>query len=158
LRKCLAPSGVPFTRRRWGGHTRFLVRGPRPGELIPIFGLEVIVNLFRNHHCIRLLCLGLGLSLSGCKDTTEHASAHHSISRDAGTQSLLKLCPETRPEMCTQQYDPVCAKRDTGIRCVTTPCESSAWVTYSNGCSACSDPKVSAFKSGSCGGDGELLD
>lgn len=37
-------------------------------------------------------------------------------------------------KICTTQYDPVCGRRDTGIRCVTTPCPSSELKTYSNSC------------------------
>jgi len=35
---------------------------------------------------------------------------------------------------CPLNYDPVCGRKDTGIRCVTTPCESSEDITYSNAC------------------------
>jgi hypothetical protein len=59
-------------------------------------------------------------------------------------------CSDPRPQICTMDYTPVCAQRDTGIRCVTTPCPSSEWKTYSNGCSACSDSDVSGYRSGSC--------
>lgn len=38
------------------------------------------------------------------------------------------------PITCTQEYDPVCGVVDTGIRCVTTPCPSSAEKTFSNKC------------------------
>jgi len=36
---------------------------------------------------------------------------------------------------CTLNYDPVCGRKDTGIRCITTPCDSTEDVTYSNMCS-----------------------
>jgi len=51
-------------------------------------------------------------------------------------------CTNPRPEMCTMDYRPVCATKDTGVRCVTQPCDSTEIATYSNGCSACSDPVV----------------
>lgn len=54
----------------------------------------------------------------------------------------LTACPEKRPEVCTFDYRPVCATRDTGIRCVTTPCPSTEQKTYGNACSACADKKV----------------
>ena len=60
------------------------------------------------------------------------------------------LCTEPRPQMCTMEYNPVCAVRDTGIRCVTTPCPSSERKTYSNACSACGDKKVTGFQPGAC--------
>jgi len=38
------------------------------------------------------------------------------------------------PIICTMQYDPVCGEYETGIRCVTTPCPSTARKTYGNAC------------------------
>lgn len=54
-------------------------------------------------------------------------------------------CKNPRPQYCTREYLPVCAKRDTGIRCVTTPCPSTREKTYSNACTACSDSKVYGY-------------
>lgn len=62
----------------------------------------------------------------------------------------LQTCPDARPQICTQQYSPVCAQRDTGIRCVTTPCPSTENKTYSNGCTACADTKVQGYLPGAC--------
>ena len=62
----------------------------------------------------------------------------------------LTGCDEPRPEFCKAIYDPVCAARDNGIRCVTTPCDSIEWATYSSGCSACADPLVFRHRAGSC--------
>jgi hypothetical protein len=59
-------------------------------------------------------------------------------------------CADPRPQVCTMIYDPVCATRDTGIRCITTPCPSSEQVTKSSSCSACSDPKVISYVKGEC--------
>jgi len=59
-------------------------------------------------------------------------------------------CQEPRPEMCTMDYKPVCATKDNGVRCITTPCDSTDFVTYSNACSACSDAKVYAYQAGAC--------
>lgn len=59
-------------------------------------------------------------------------------------------CTEPRPQACTMDYRPVCATRDTGIRCVTTPCPSSEQKTFGNACSACGDPKVSQYVNGEC--------
>lgn len=59
--------------------------------------------------------------------------------------NTLVQCKSPRPEICTEQYLPVCASKDTGIRCVTTPCPSEENVTYGNACSACSDPKVHGY-------------
>ena len=60
------------------------------------------------------------------------------------------MCTEPRPEACAQIYEPVCATRDTGVRCITTPCPSSEEVTKGNACSACSDPKVISYVQGEC--------
>ncbi|MGR9099908.1 MAG: hypothetical protein ACU826_05005 [Gammaproteobacteria bacterium] len=68
----------------------------------------------------------------------------------AGENRNIVRCEEPRPQICTQEYLPVCALRDTGIRCVTTPCDSTEWKTYANGCGACSDPKVEGYIPGDC--------
>jgi hypothetical protein len=47
-------------------------------------------------------------------------------------------------------YLPVCATRDTGIRCITTPCPSTERKTMSSACSACSDPRVVSHVKGEC--------
>jgi hypothetical protein len=62
----------------------------------------------------------------------------------------VAVCSEPRPEACTQEYRPVCAERDNGVRCVTTPCDSTEKKTYSNGCTACSDPLVYSYEPGAC--------
>lgn len=65
-------------------------------------------------------------------------------------QAKPVACTDPRPQACTMDYRPVCATRDTGIRCVTTPCPSTEKRTYSNGCGACSDPKVSGYVPEAC--------
>lgn len=52
--------------------------------------------------------------------------------------------------VCTEEYDPVCAMRDTGIRCVKPPCPSAEWRTYGNACTACRDDKVYRYVEGEC--------
>lgn len=59
-------------------------------------------------------------------------------------------CEDPRPEMCTREYLPVCALRDTGVRCVTTPCPSIEWKTYGNACDACADADVIGHVRGAC--------
>jgi len=59
-------------------------------------------------------------------------------------------CTDPRPELCTLDYRPVCATRDTGVRCVTTPCDSTELATYSNACAACADPRVVSSTQGAC--------
>lgn len=60
------------------------------------------------------------------------------------------VCQDPRPQICTMDYTPVCGLRDTGVRCVTTPCPSTEWATYSNGCTACSDTRVFGYVAGEC--------
>lgn len=59
-------------------------------------------------------------------------------------------CTLPRPQVCTFINMPVCAVRDTGIRCVTTPCNSTERINYANACSACSDPNVLSYTDGVC--------
>ena len=48
-------------------------------------------------------------------------------------------CLNPRPEVCTQDSRPVCAKlEDGGVK------------SYSNGCSACADPNVNRYRKGAC--------
>jgi hypothetical protein len=48
-------------------------------------------------------------------------------------------CSEPRPQMCTMDYRPVCAQLENG-----------QLKTYSNGCTACSDTKISSYRDGAC--------
>jgi hypothetical protein len=50
-----------------------------------------------------------------------------------------QICREPRPEMCTQQYDPVCGQFIRGGSQI-----------YSNWCSACSDKAVESYVPGEC--------
>ena len=54
-------------------------------------------------------------------------------------QKEFTACKEPRPQMCTREYRPVCAKRADG-----------SMKTYSNGCTACTDPKVVGYYQGAC--------
>ena len=60
------------------------------------------------------------------------------------------MCKEPRLEVCTMIYQPVCATRDTGVRCIRAPCPSEEQVTKSSSCNACSDPKVISYVQGEC--------
>ena len=84
----------------------------------------------------------MALAAYGCS-----AVANEPPAPDPG--SLIQ-CEDPRPEVCTREYMPVCALRDTGIRCVTTPCDSTEWVTAGNSCSACSDAKAFGYRPGAC--------
>jgi hypothetical protein len=84
----------------------------------------------------RLLALvGLALACNG-----SGAPAEPATSAGAASAGELTPCPEPRPEMCTMDYVPVCGRR------------GAEWKTYPNACGACSDPAVSGFRAGPCGG------
>jgi hypothetical protein len=68
----------------------------------------------------------------------------------AQAKSEPAMCTEPRPQVCTMIYEPVCATRDTGIRCITTPCPSTEQVTRSSSCNACNDAKVISWVPGEC--------
>lgn len=69
------------------------------------------------------------------------------VSKD---DALYKACKNPRPQICTREYRPVCGTRDTGIRCLTTPCASTERKTYGNACTACADSTVIEYRSGKC--------
>lgn len=68
----------------------------------------------------------------------------------AGPLQFATYCEDPRPQICTRDYRPVCATRDNGIRCVTTPCPSTETATYGNACDACADPAVYYHQPGEC--------
>ncbi len=70
--------------------------------------------------------------------------------RPPASDVAQRPCESPRPEVCAQVYDPVCAQRDNGVRCVTTPCDSTDPHPYPNACEACRDPKVVSFTPGPC--------
>ena len=55
------------------------------------------------------------------------------------TPPLVTQCDTTRPQVCTMEYDPVCAELIAGGR-----------KTYSSACNACADDAVSGFLRGAC--------
>ena len=79
-----------------------------------------------------------------------HADGLTLFRNEGWTVETAEPIKDPRPEACTAQYDPVCATRDTGIRCITAPCPSSEQKTMGNACTACSDPKVSGWVKGEC--------
>ena len=77
----------------------------------------------------RLLLLVMsGLLLTACYSSNNKPD-------DSG----LMLCPEERSQICTREYNPVCATmRDGSVK------------TYSTGCTSCSDPSVVGYRMGEC--------
>ena len=79
---------------------------------------------------ISTITLFMAMMLSACVSTTIE---------DKSDAPKLAKCPEERPEMCTMQYDPVCAKLiDNTLQ------------TFSNSCSACADKQSVAYLQGEC--------
>jgi hypothetical protein len=60
---------------------------------------------------------------------------------DGGSTPAFTACRAPRPELCTREYRPVCA------RLAGAPERS---VTRSNACVACSDPAVEGYRPGAC--------
>lgn len=83
-------------------------------------------------------------------DEIVHEICERKVICQPDMQNSLFYCDEVRPEMCTMEYDPVCAQVDTGVRCITEPCDSFELKTYSNGCSACADARVTVYRLGAC--------
>ena len=55
------------------------------------------------------------------------------------TLSNLTRCPDQRPQICTREYNPVCAQlSDASTR------------TYATGCTACADENVVGWVAGEC--------
>jgi hypothetical protein len=71
----------------------------------------------------------LAIFLSGCSRS------------DAQETTTFTACREPRPEICYEIYAPVCASLNTGM---------PVQVTFSNDCTACTDPQVRGFVQGKC--------
>ena len=96
-----------------------------------------------------LLALLLCFFISACQEKSEQAQTDKSEQTEESMQTLIQ-CPDNRPEVCTQIYQPVCGLVDTGIRCITTPCPSAEYKTFGNACTACSDKNVTGYSEGEC--------
>lgn len=90
----------------------------------------------------------LSLLLVGCTGDTnlanEYTIGENSSTSQKHTPENLTTCPEERPEMCTQQYDPVC-----GYFYNEDETESIK-KTFGNGCSACADSNIEGYVDGEC--------
>ena len=83
-------------------------------------------NLSRTKILLPVLCLLV--LLTGCASDPQPA-----------LPANLTLCPEQRPQICTREYNPVCAVLADGAR-----------KTYATGCTACSDEQVTGWVAGAC--------
>jgi hypothetical protein len=91
-----------------------------------------------------------GLKLLNLNFINSETFLNFSCYEETSATRSRTACTDPRPEACTAEINQVCAERDNGIRCVTTPCPSIEWETYNNGCNACSDPLVYSYYPGSC--------
>jgi hypothetical protein len=81
----------------------------------------------------------LFLLIFACILLLQSCSAKVGVDETQSEKAQGKVCPEPRPEMCTQQYDPVCGQLSAG-----------GSKTYSNWCSACSNKAVKSYVPGEC--------
>jgi len=95
------------------------------------------------------MCLAAVLSISALAGCGRSVAEETTVARQPELAKYTE-CREPRPEICYEIYAPVCATRDTGIRCITTPCPSTEQRVYSNDCTACADPKVIGYHPGKC--------
>lgn len=87
--------------------------------------------------------LRVGLSLMALLLTTGCAMTG-GPSEGSQRAQLDVQCQDPRPEVCTFEYQPVCALRE------SDQSAGREWETYSNGCTACSDVTVIGYKAEPC--------
>ncbi len=97
-----------------------------------------------------LIVLGASVLISCQSPKQSGSDSIPSTPADVAKPVEVTQCKEPRSPICTKEYRPVCATRDTGVRCVTTPCPSTELVTKGNACTACADEKVSSYVPGKC--------
>jgi len=88
----------------------------------------------------KVICMFSLVSLSVLATScTTTANEKNEINNEPGSLDLI-LCQEPRPQICTREYEPVCATLQDG-----------STKTGSTGCTSCSDPEVIGYKMGACG-------
>jgi hypothetical protein len=88
---------------------------------------------------LRLLSLvSLGILTVGCATSSVEKNDLNDINEPGALDVIL--CEEPRPQICTREYNPVCATLKNG-----------STKTGSTGCTSCSDPEVVGYKMGACG-------
>ncbi|HEB82777.1 MAG TPA: hypothetical protein ENJ11_07935 [Gammaproteobacteria bacterium] len=89
---------------------------------------------------IMLLLTGAGLTACAADENAQKQTGATEESAPADNAGIDEtLCPETRPQICTREYRPVCGRLAEG-----------GSKTYSNGCEACADGEVVAFSADAC--------
>ncbi len=88
---------------------------------------------------LRLLSLvSLGILTVGCATSSVEKNDLNDINEPGALDVIL--CEEPRPQICTREYNPVCATLKNG-----------STKTGSTGCTSCSDHEVVGYKMGACG-------
>ena len=65
------------------------------------------------------------------------------LNNEPGSTDVI-ICEQPRPQVCTREYNPVCATLDDGqIK------------TYATGCTSCADVNVQSYTPGACASDAE---
>lgn len=87
---------------------------------------------------LKVLCsfslVSLSLLVLGCATTNTEKNNLN----EPGILDVI-ICEEPRPQICTREYNPVCATlKDGSIK------------TGSTGCTSCSDAEVVSYKMGAC--------
>lgn len=85
-----------------------------------------------------VLPICLAVLLSACNMTSTPAPVS-----EAQPLSDATACAEPRPQVCTMEYNPVCAELQSGGR-----------GDYSSPCNACADVAVSGYLNGACADQG----
>lgn len=80
-----------------------------------------------------VLLVLMSLLITACTSYNEKNNIH-----EPGALDLI-LCEEPRPQVCTREYNPVCATLRDG-----------STITGATGCTSCSDPDVVSYKMGAC--------
>jgi hypothetical protein len=94
--------------------------------------------MLKNSRIILLVSLSL-LSVACATLYDEENENENNNYNEPGALDLI-LCEEPRPQICTREYNPVCATLQNG-----------GAETHSTGCTSCSDPDVVGYKMGACG-------
>ncbi|MCR4330682.1 MAG: hypothetical protein NUV49_02265 [Patescibacteria group bacterium] len=114
----------------------------------PITSAEQTVSMEGYDTLLRNLSLRLGVVIESEESVQEIIKR---IVPDEGTPPVNQVftctLEQRNAEVCAQIYQPVCAT--VNIQCITTPCDPIQ-ETFSNACSACSNPLVSSYTVGEC--------
>jgi hypothetical protein len=78
----------------------------------------------------------LSLVLAACSSVEKSEVSKKTL---PSLPSYSSACPDERPQMCTFDFNPVCATKSSG--------ETH---TYSNACSACANVSVQGYSEGEC--------